>query len=774
MSLTDKRAWSEVDGAGWDAPIASAPVGRGMPAAGPAAHGRPSPTLAPAMQIVLVGVLAALGGLSFRSAIGASDLLVPVVAGAAVGAGATAVTTGLLHRRLAVSAVVWTVVLVPAAMVACSAAPGDVVSGVVDGPRLILTSAVPARPDAAVLVVPFLVTALVAFVGGELAWRSRSALAPAVPPLVALVVGLAFGDDGTRPPGWVVTGWIVAAAMLVGARRATAGRGASGGQVDDPASASPGTLAARSILVVVPIAVVVAVVADGVAPRLPGAEHRGRFELRDLIGQPALPTAEDDPLAKVVALQEGPDELMFTAETTAPVPRWRLAVLDTYDGTSWDVGATFTPAAHELPRPPDGVEGARVTQDVQLGALEGRWLPVADRAVRVSADDVAFDTTGGVLVAVGQAPDEYEVDSVVPAPAAADLAAASVARDDEAAAALALPPGVPTEIEDAAEAITQGLGSAYMEATAIERYLAESPTDRFQLAAENAPTGHSFENLRCLLFDEAVCGRRGSTEQFVAAFALLAREAGLPTRVVVGFAGSGSAGVDDVTAHDARAWPEVKFEGVGWVAFDPVPNPQVTSIPPATAVPGGGGAADSQTSTTALPSDTGAEGEGPGDGEDDGAKDASALPWLVVLAGIALAVVAAPAAIRRTRRRRRRRAATPAAQVAGAWAEAVDELGAAGVTVPDRMAVREVVATGRGLLVMVAEPLVPLGELVNRARFSPGGAGESDAEAAWRCADHFATARRRHRSGGQRVREHFRVRTVGGRRRPSARADRAL
>ena len=73
---------------------------------------------------------------------------------------------------------------------------------------------------------------------------------------------------------------------------------------------------------------------------------------------------------------------------------------------------------------------------------------------------------------------------------------------------------------------------------------------------------------------------------------LLARTAGLPTRVVVGFDAARSAGRSEVTAHDATAWAEVKLAGLGWVAFDPVPDPTVEITPPTTGVAGAMVAAD--------------------------------------------------------------------------------------------------------------------------------------------------------------------------------------
>jgi hypothetical protein len=61
--------------------------------------------------------------------------------------------------------------------------------------------------------------------------------------------------------------------------------------------------------------------------------------------------------------------------------------------------------------------------------------------------------------------------------------------------------------------------------------------------------------------------------------ALMARIAGIPTRVAVGFLpGTQSGDHWLVTSHDMHAWPELYFEGQGWVRFEPTPS---VAVPPA-------------------------------------------------------------------------------------------------------------------------------------------------------------------------------------------------
>jgi hypothetical protein len=746
-------------------------------------------------------VLAALAGLGFSSAFAVADLGRPVGVGALGGVAGSVLVGGLLRRRVALSALGTLALLVPAGLLATGGRPGDLVTGARDGARLVLTSAVPMAPVPAALFVPFAATAMAAFAGAEAARRARNPVSPVLPSLMALGAGLAFGLAGSRPDATLALAWVATAALLVAVRRpgpgpagrasgdagAGAGAGAdvtdaggggpaglgrgAGDEPDGPGRAGrPGAAGsvARRVLGVALVVAVTAVAAPRVGERLPGAGQRSRFTLRDLVEQPARPAATANPLVLVTAWQDGPDEPLFTAEASGPVDRWRLAVLDTYDGVEWSSGATYVPVGPRLPDPPDRPDDDGIlTQAVDDLALDGPWLPVAERPVAVGADDLLFDVGGGALLARdGRAPRRYTVESVAARPEPGDLRLAAAAGDHEADGMRDLPGNVPDDLRAAADDVTAGATSDYMKATAIERFLARS-TDAtpFQLATEALPSGHSVGHLRCFLLSTERCGRRGSTEQFVAAFAVLARAAGLPTRIVVGFTGAGGAPdgggadrPDEVTAHRATAWAEVRFAGAGWVPFDPVPDPDVTTVTVPADVAGGGGAPDSSTATTLATTDGHGDTGGPVAPAVDGGGDARPVAAYAAAGALVAAVMASPAAVRRLRRRRRRRAADPALRVAGAWAEAADGLASAGVPVTAGGAVSDTVLAGRARLPDVAGPLVPLGELVNRSRFGPAAVTDDDAAAAWRLSDEFTAARHRARTAGQRAREYVALR----------------
>ena len=65
----------------------------------------------------------------------------------------------------------------------------------------------------------------------------------------------------------------------------------------------------------------------------------------------------------------------------------------------------------------------------------------------------------------------------------------------------------------------------------------------------------------------------GYCSYYATAFVLLARAEGLPARYVQGYRlDTTGRGTYTITTDMAHAWPEVYFEGKGWIAFEPTPG----------------------------------------------------------------------------------------------------------------------------------------------------------------------------------------------------------
>ncbi len=75
--------------------------------------------------------------------------------------------------------------------------------------------------------------------------------------------------------------------------------------------------------------------------------------------------------------------------------------------------------------------------------------------------------------------------------------------------------------------------------------------------------------------------QEGYCDYFATAMAVLARSAGLPARVVGGYA-TGAYHEEEhlftVTAAEAHTWVEIYFFGIGWVEFEPTPAQAIAGI----------------------------------------------------------------------------------------------------------------------------------------------------------------------------------------------------
>lgn len=704
------------------------------------------------MNVLLSGLLALFSGTSFFTAFRSEDLFQPLLLGSAVGALVSWLLTGVLRRGPGL-----TFLGGVAAVVGAGSLTGSFQAmGLRDGPLTIVQAPAPVPAGSLELTVPYVAVALAAFVGTELAQRSRAATSPVLPSLAVLLAGLVLGGEGQELSLSGPFAWTAAALVLIG------WRSRSGSVPDEgrPRRAGGGgvlALAGRGGMLVA-VAAVLAVGAGATGHQVLADQDRDRFGL----DEPEPPAESEDgynPLSRVTTLYDGPDEPLYDVETSVPVEQWRLAVLDSYDGASWTSGQSFDTAGRELAPVPaqsapdaDLLEGepTEVDQVIEVTAEGRRWLgnllPTVGRPLEVDVDGLLFDVESGSLAVDGEPPDRYGVTSEVVWPDVSLLADADVASDAEARAALELSDDVPEEFEELTGDLTSGIDSAYGRAVALEGYF-----EAFELVFEEPPSGHSYSHLKSFLFSSDT--PRGSPEQFAASYALMARLADLPSRVVVGFHGLGAAGEHSITSYSATAWVEIKFEGLGWVAFDPVPSLATETPPPEE---------DNLAGSDDPPPD-GSDGDEDDELEDedvseDGDEDeGGGVPWIVVGAlGLVTAAVSVPAVRRAVRRRRQRRGDTNAERIAGAWEAALDVLRTAGLPVGDDLGAFDVVGVSAPRTAELGgESLRALGVLLNQALFAPDPPGDGAASRAWELRDDVAKGHRRSRPRRQALRDYF-------------------
>ena len=76
--------------------------------------------------------------------------------------------------------------------------------------------------------------------------------------------------------------------------------------------------------------------------------------------------------------------------------------------------------------------------------------------------------------------------------------------------------------------------------------------------------------------------KEGYCDYYATSMAILARAAGLPSRLVVGYASGDYDPANNryvVTEADAHSWVEIYFTGRGWVEFEPTASLPLIPLP---------------------------------------------------------------------------------------------------------------------------------------------------------------------------------------------------
>jgi transglutaminase-like putative cysteine protease len=670
--------------------------------------------------------------------------------------------------------------------------------GVGQGWSAMLDAGLPADLRGELIVTPFVLSWLACAAAALLAVHTEGPIIPLGPPTLALVAALALTGSHARHQLAVGLAFlfVALALMLVRANRVVSAAltealsgpgsfpGGSGDRASSPNAARLHTPAGR-VAFGVPLVVGIAVASPLAAGALPPA--RGdRLDPRDLRDERFQ---IDDALSPLVLLKsqlkaEPPQPLFrISIEAGGDAPdRVRTAALDAYDGALWTTTGDYRRAGSELPG--DAVlghvpPGARVRQSITILGLEGPFLPAAGRPLRLDGDldeaVMGFDATAGTLVSArthlrGLS---YALESAVVAPSDDELAAATPGSDPALDALRATPPNLPANLVSLAQAWTEEAPSRAGELLALRDGLRAIRYDD----SVDAEPGHNYDALeRVLLGDETE--REGYAEQFAAAFAVLARTRGFPTRVVTGYLlpEPGPDGDITVTEADAHAWPEVYLDDLGWVPIEATghrresaPEPDDVQAPPGR--PSNAPSDASQASPPVPPAVVEATVDGESDGGSGGVMAPAAAGGMAAFVALA-GLFALPALAKRWRSSRRRRAASASARVVGAWRETLDRLVELGVPVAPSLTASEVAARARARFPQGASAvgqLVPLVAVAVYAPFEPEGAA---ADHAWRLASDARSSLRRGIGPGRRLRAMVDPRPLLGPGRQVRRADR--
>ena len=609
-----------------------------------------------------------------------------------------------------------------------------------DGATVVWSEAppVPATPGTSLLVVAGVGVVAVTVDALAVTWR-RTALA-GLPLLAVYLVPAAVLPEGVPWPLFALSavGWLLLLLVESKDRLGRWGRTLvlRSGPTHEPTGFQIGgtgrRLGAVAVVVAVALPVALPALGEGIlgfGSAGTGGDGDGALGVRQVVTVNPIVDLRRD-------LRQGADSSVLTYTTTDPSPEYlRLATLDRFDGTSWVVAATQAPfeqqASSGLPDPPGllpTVTRTTVVTQVAVSGLQDVRLPVPYPTTQVDvAGDWRYDAqtldvftpqpqTGTLgldyrVTSLDLAPTVQQLQNApAPAPGVLDL--------------LAVPSETTLALRPWVDQVTAGAQSSYAAALAIQNWF----RTQFTYSLKTRP-GNSTSALQAFLAD-----RSGYCEQFAATMALMARMDGIPSRVVVGFTpGSqlaGQQGTWVVTAHDAHAWPELWFEGVGWVRFEPTPGGGDGSAAPGWAPPPSAGSQ--------------APGSGPASNASPGAKQPLGRQFLDPLTpgdraqrrgsadGVTNPLTLEQPATSRWRLaalvvlvRRRRRTTVGGAAVEAAWAEVRDTMADVELQPRPQETTRDLAArlAGRRDLDPAARAAVGrLADAVERSRYAPAPA----------------------------------------------------
>jgi len=582
--------------------------------------------------------------------------------------------------------------------------------------------------------------ALTIVLGDTFAFRAFARAEALVPGGVLFVFVAALGSDRDRVAlTAALIGAGVAATVALRAHHAPEQRTVIGARRSPARMIVPAALGT---------ALVVALAAAFIGPRLPGADAQPIYETRG--GSGGSGTNVVSPLVDIRSrLTNRSDTELFTVRADFE-SYWRLSALPRFDGTTWGLPErSLSRVDGELSPARDGA--AELRQEIAITSLGAKFVPAAadpraaspQDGLRFNADSSTLLKTDGDL-ATG---DQFEIVSASPRFLVEDLQAAT-STDAGDPIYLELPDGFPSSIGEVARSVTAGASTPYEVALTLQNWF----RSEFDYSLE-VQAGHSNNAIEGFLRE-----RVGYCEQFAGSYAAMLRTLGIPARVAVGFTpGNFDGAVYSVLGKNAHAWPEVWFDRLGWVPFEPTPGrgspgaENYTNVPPqqdstgidpnaagvnpvpsanndqviapqTTSAPLGDPAVPAGVDQALPPEESG----GPlADPTSTASEGSASKPWgapiVVALIGLVLAL---PALIRRWRRRQQ--PADTAGAVAALWRQSVADVGEVGLRPRASLTPAELAAAAAAAFPVVARPFTSLAAAMTEVSYAPDAGGSLD------------------------------------------------
>ena len=377
----------------------------------------------------------------------------------------------------------------------------------------------------------------------------------------------------------------------------------------------------------------------------------------------------------------------LTYTTTSNAEQYfTLSVLDDFSRDIWEAaipssGNTDLENIGKVPGRSGDLERTEATTEIAVGNVQGRWLPVpyAPRSITGLvgewfwvADTLSVRTMGSNTRA-----QKYSVTSETITPTQNQLENAGTDFPDSYQKYLDLPSDIPPKIQARAESVVGDAETNFDKAIALQSYFRGSEFTY----SEDAPVENDYDGSSVEVISRFLDEKSGYCVHFSSAMATMARTLGIPARVAVGFTGGESErNVETklttftVTTDQLHAWPELYFDDLGWVRFEPTKSRGTVPVFPDQAAEDPNNPSSTPTpSRTPSPTAT----VPPRDDTTDGATGAGSALTPTSIAGSVLAITALlvlflPLMVRTARRRGRFAESAGSGSALAPWQDLLD------------------------------------------------------------------------------------------------------
>jgi transglutaminase-like putative cysteine protease len=433
------------------------------------------------------------------------------------------------------------------------------------------------------------------------------------------------------------------------------------------------------------VAMVIAIAAPWLVPNLSLSvfDRFGNGTGSGTVGTSGSLTFADPMVGLAHNLQHPGHATLLTVRSTMPPRYIRMAVVDQASADGWrttdphNVSTTIVTGG-DMP-PLTGLD-ADVRQRpftdrlTMAPTLDTQWLPVPYNVRRITVNgEWRYDAARQVVMSFTGHGDvgSYTAEASTVEPTEAKLRNAAPPPTNIAAAFGRPPSDLPPTVRDLAQTLTRGRRTEFDQALAIQDYLRGAKQFTYDTRVSG---GDGYQALVNFLRDG-----HGYCQQFSAAMAYLARAAGLPARIAIGFLNP--EGIDGhtyvFTARNLHAWPEIYFSGTGWVRFEPTPSiagpPRYAGGPPVSTRPTSSGRAtiSGHHTNSVAPKNLGGVSTSP---TSSGGQVRLPSRWWLLAVAAALAALGPALARTGLRRTRLARAEGGITEAESAWTELRDRL----------------------------------------------------------------------------------------------------